>query len=306
MQTRTVEVEGLAIAIREAGPPDASGFLLLHGWPQSSYAFEAIIDRLAKDQRVVAPDLPGIGGSHGMPGSGEKAYLAKLMDRLINACGLRQVIVAGHDVGGQIAYALLRDKPAELSGAVIMDVVIPGVAPWEKVIRNPHIWHFAFHAIPALPELLVSGHERAYFDFFFDILSKEKSAIPAKARDIYTKAYSRPESLKAGFDWYRAFADDAKANSVPSATPITTPVLYLRGSAAPGDIADYLDGFRSAGLSRVEGDIIADSGHFAADENPTALAARLARFREEIGAPNACRPEVCSGSGTTTCIKTKT
>ncbi|WP_434723718.1 alpha/beta fold hydrolase [Mesorhizobium sp. RIZ17] len=283
MQTHAVEVEGMAIAIREAGPFDAPGLLLLHGWPQSSYAFEAIIDRLAENQRVVAPDLPGIGSSHGAPETGEKTHLARLMKGLIGACGLRQVIVAGHDVGGQIAFALLRDEPEALSGAAIMDVVIPGVAPWEEVIRNPHIWHFAFHAIPALPEMLVSGHERAYFDFFFDILSKEKSAIPAEARDIYAKAYSRPESLKAGFDWYRAFAADAKINSAPPRAPIATPVLYLRGSAETGDIADYLEGLRSAGLSRVEGDIIADSGHFAAEENPEALAARLARFREEIG-----------------------
>ncbi|MBZ9865017.1 alpha/beta hydrolase [Mesorhizobium sp. CA15] len=284
MRQRTVEVEGLAIAIRDAGPPDAPGLLLLHGWPQSSHAFEAIVDELAGDQRVVAPDLPGIGGSHGAPETGEKAYLARLMKGLIAVCGLRQVIVAGHDVGGQIVFALLRDEPENLSGAVIMDVVIPGVAPWQNVIRNPRIWHFAFHAIPALPEILVSGHERAYFDFFFDILSKEKSAIPAEARHIYAKAYSRPESLKAGFDWYRAFAADAKVNSHPSATPIATPVLYLRGSAESGDIADYLDGLKAAGLSNVEGDIIPGSGHFVADENPGALAARLARFRQEIGA----------------------
>ncbi|MEZ2329251.1 alpha/beta fold hydrolase [Mesorhizobium sp. RCC_202] len=284
MRTDTVEVEDQTIAIRKAGPPDAPGLLLLHGWPQSSYAFEAIIDRLASDQRVIAPDLPGIGASQGVPKSGEKAYLARLMGRLVDACGLRQVIVAGHDVGGQIVFAMLRDKPSELSGAVIMDVVIPGVAPWEKVISNPHIWHFAFHAIEALPEMLVRGHERAYFDFFFDILAKEKSTIPAEARDIYAKAYSRPESLKAGFDWYRAFTEDAKANAAPAGGPIDTPVLYLRGSAETGEIADYLDGLKRAGLSRVKSDIIADSGHFAADENPSALAARLARFRREISA----------------------
>ncbi|RWB68581.1 MAG: alpha/beta hydrolase [Mesorhizobium sp.] len=282
MQTRTVEVDGLAVAIREAGPADAPGLLLLHGWPQSSYAYEKVIDQLASGQRVIAPDLPGIGGSQGMPKSGDKAYLAKLTAGLIGACGLRQVIVAGHDIGGQIVFALLRDRDIELSGAVIMDVVIPGVAPWEEVIRNPHIWHFAFHQIPALPEMLVSGHQRAYFDFFFDILSKEKSRIPAEARDVYANAYSRPESLKAGFDWYRAFAEDAKVNEARPPAPIGTPVLYLRGSAESGKISDYLDGLRSSGLSRVDGGVIADSGHFVADENPQALATRLARFREEI------------------------
>jgi len=193
-------------------------------------------------------------------------------------------VVAGHDVGGQIVFALLRDHPEILSGAVIMDVVIPGVAPWEKVIRNPRIWHFAFHAVPALPETLVSGHQSAYFDFFFNVLSKDGASIADDAREIYARAYSRPESLQAGFGWYRAFPEDAEANAKWAGKPIAVPVLYLRGAAEPGEIGDYVDGLRAAGLSKVVGDIIADSGHFVADENPEALAIRLARFHREISA----------------------
>ncbi|TGU96592.1 alpha/beta hydrolase [Mesorhizobium sp. M00.F.Ca.ET.151.01.1.1] len=284
MQTSTIEIEGLSIATREAGPAGAPAFLLLHGWPQSSYAFERVAGRLAADYRVVAPDLPCIGGSQGVPEAGDKRTLARLMRGVAETCGLRQLVAAGHDVGGQIVFALLSDHPEILSGAAIMDVVIPGVAPWEKVIRNPQIWHFAFHAIPALPETLVSGHQSAYFDFFFNVLSKDRASIPDDAREIYAKAYSRPESLQAGFDWYRAFPEDAKANAARPAKPIAVPVLYLRGAAESGDIGDYVDGLRAAGLSNVEGDLIADSGHFVADENPEALAARLARFHREISA----------------------
>ncbi|MEI9430616.1 alpha/beta fold hydrolase [Mesorhizobium sp. Cs1299R1N3] len=284
MQTSTIEIEGLSIALREAGPAGAPAFLLLHGWPQSSYAFERVIGRLAADYRVVAPDLPCIGGSQGLPGAGDKRTLARLMRGVAETCGLRQLVAAGHDVGGQIVFALLRDHPDILSGAAIMDVVIPGIAPWEKVVRDPRIWHFAFHAVPALPETLVSGHQSAYFDFFFNVLSKDRASIPDDAREIYAKAYSRPESLQAGFDWYRAFPEDAKVNAARPAKPIAVPVLYLRGAAESGAIGDYVDGLRAAGLSNVEGDIIAGSGHFVADENPEALAARLARFHREISA----------------------
>ncbi|WP_027143370.1 alpha/beta hydrolase [Mesorhizobium sp. WSM3626] len=286
MQTSTIEIEGLSLTLREAGPAGAPAFLLLHGWPQSSYAFERVIGRLAADYRVVAPDLPCIGGSQGLPGAGDKRTLARLMRGVAETCGLRQLVAAGHDVGGQIVFALLRDHPDILSGAAIMDVVIPGVAPWEKVIRDPRIWHFAFHAVPALPETLVSGHQSAYFDFFFNVLSKDRASIPDDAREIYAKAYSRPESLQAGFDWYRAFPEDAKVNAARPAKPIAVPVLYLRGAAESGAIGDYVDGLRAAGLSNVEGDIIAGSGHFVADENPEALAARLARFHREISSAN--------------------
>ncbi|TIO66739.1 MAG: alpha/beta hydrolase, partial [Mesorhizobium sp.] len=80
------------------------------------------------------------------------------------------------------------------------------------------------------------------------------------------------------------FSEDAKANAVPPASPIDTPMLCLRGAAETGEISDYLNGLKAAGLSNVEGDIIPDSGHFVADENPGALALRLARFRKEVSA----------------------
>ncbi|MEI9420919.1 hypothetical protein O7A70_07055 [Mesorhizobium sp. Cs1299R1N1] len=91
MQTSTIEIEGLSIALREAGPAGAPAFLLLHGWPQSSYAFERVIGRLAADYRVVAPDLPCIGGSQGLPGAGDKRTLARLMRGVAETCGLRQL-----------------------------------------------------------------------------------------------------------------------------------------------------------------------------------------------------------------------
>jgi hypothetical protein len=53
-----------------------------------------------------------------------------------------------------------------------MDVVIPGIPPWENVVRNPSIWHFGFHAIHRLPEILVGGKELAYFDFFYEALAR--------------------------------------------------------------------------------------------------------------------------------------
>lgn len=56
-----------------------------------------------------------------------------------------------------------------------MNTVIPGVAPWSRLVAEPRIWHFAFHSIPQLPELLVSGRERAYFDYFYDLLAGDKA-----------------------------------------------------------------------------------------------------------------------------------
>jgi pimeloyl-ACP methyl ester carboxylesterase len=88
--------------------------------------------------------------------------------------GLKTLTLVGHDVGGQIVYSYLHSCPGDLHKAVIMNVAVPGVPPWFEVKRNPHIWHFAFHAVPDLPEKLVWGQQAAYFDFFYDAISARK------------------------------------------------------------------------------------------------------------------------------------
>jgi pimeloyl-ACP methyl ester carboxylesterase len=178
-----------------------------------------------------------------------------------------------------IAFAAARDHSERIVGAVVANTVIPGIDPWSKVIANPHIWHFAFHNIPKLPETLVSGHERSYFDFFFDLLAKNKEALDDDLRAELTRAYQRQEALSAGFDWYRAFEEDADHNSKHK--PIELPLLYLRGDA-DGDIAEYAQGLRSAGASNLHTRVIANSGEYLPVEAPEEFCRALAEFRARI------------------------
>jgi pimeloyl-ACP methyl ester carboxylesterase len=188
------------------------------------------------------------------------------------------VTLVGHDVGGQIVFAYLHAFPCELARAVMMNIAVPGVEPWDEVERNPHIWHFAFHKVPGLPEQLVADHQRAYFDFFYDILTARPDSIGDEQREIYTAAYARPDALATGFAWYRAFAADEKINREVARQPIPTPVLYLRGDREGGDLDRYLRGLRDSGLANVAGHLIPGSGHFAPDENPDEVAAALRGF----------------------------
>jgi pimeloyl-ACP methyl ester carboxylesterase len=134
-----------------------------------------------EEHLVVAMDLPGISTNR-----------------------RRDVTLVGHDVGGQIVYAYLHAYPDDLRAAVIMNVAVPGVEPWSEVIRNPYIWHFGFHAVPNLPELLVQGHQAEYFGYFYDTIAARPGAVHPRARQIYVEAYARPEALRTGFEWYRA------------------------------------------------------------------------------------------------------
>jgi pimeloyl-ACP methyl ester carboxylesterase len=183
-----------------------------------------------------------------------------------------------------VTYAYMRKFAVEIKGAVLLSSVIPGVEPWSKVSQNPAIWHFTFHNIPGLPEALVSGRQRNYFDYFFNTLSKDHAAIDDAARDHYATAYTSPKALQAGFDWYRAFGKDAEVNRKDTAA-IKTPLLYLRGEFEGGDMDEYTRGFHRVGISSVTTARIAQSGHFTPEENPEAVWAEIAKFIGQINTP---------------------
>jgi len=262
----TVRVGELELAFRTAGDSAKPTLLLLHGWPHSSALYAGVIDELGRDQHVIAFDLPAVGASRGAPPSSEKHVLADILLSGAEALGGQSIVVAGLDVGGMIAFAAARDHASRIAGAVVMNTVIPGIDPWSRVIADPRIWHFAFHNVPELPETLVAGHERRYFDFFFDFLAKDKRALTETLRNEMTSAYATPASLRAGFEWYRAFAHDAKRNAEPKR--IDVPLLYLRGDADGRSIEDYVTGLRRAGAVNLTSGVVKGSGEYLPVEAP--------------------------------------
>jgi len=275
---RQLDLAGSNIHVVEAGDPLAAPVLFLHGWPEDWSAWTAVMELAARHVRAVAIDLPGIGGSTGDATDGSKRQLADMVRRLIGALELDRPTIVGHDAGGMVAYAYLRSF-SDLDRAVIMDTVIPGVDPWDDVLRNPYVWHFAMHSIPALPERLVRGREREYFDYFFDALSPDPSTITPAARAGYVQAYSRDTALAAGFNWYRTLTRDAQDNREASRHgTVDTPVLYLRGGEDTGSIEDYVRGFAAAGLRTVQPGLVPGAGHFAQEDAPQEVWRLIAGF----------------------------
>lgn len=174
-----------------------------------------------------------------------------------------------------IAFAAARDHSERIAGAAVINTVIPGVAPWEEIIATPNIWHFAFHALPELPEVLVQGNEKAYFDYFIDALSGDSNKVGSDLRRAFVEAYARPEALRAGFDWYRAMEKDAERNAI--AKRIDVPMLYLRGAGGGTDGSEYVAGLRAAGATQVQGEVI-PGGEYSPLEAPTEFVSALLRF----------------------------
>ncbi|MFW7341280.1 alpha/beta hydrolase [Pollutimonas sp. H1-120] len=259
--------------------------LFLHGWPEDWSAWMRVMELAGEHVHAFAVDLPGIGESVMNNPPATTGDIAHMLNGVVAALELKRFAIVGHDIGGQVAYAYLCQHANTLEAAAIMDVAIPGIPPWEEVLRNPAIWHFAFHALPELPELLVSGKELAYFDFFYEALARHPERISLQARAAYAAAYARPHALGAGFNWYRAFAKDAADNKAEAkgATPIDTPLLYIRGQHEAGDIGQYLADLRGGGIQTVRGAIIDDCGHFAPEEQPADVWNTLLGFFQEHG-----------------------
>jgi pimeloyl-ACP methyl ester carboxylesterase len=262
----------------EGGAVDAPRTLLfLHGWPEDWSEFETLMALATKESRVVAIDLPGVGGSKTALFSGEKRLIARHVMGTIDELGLRNVTLVGHDAGGMVAYACLRDYGERLASVAILSTVIPGLEPWNEVLRNPYVWHFAFHALPSLPELLVAGRQAEYFDYFYRAIAAHPERVTPAARRRYAEAYSTATALTAGFDWYRALNADAEQNASNHA-PVHTPLLYVRGAKETGAMEQYARGFRDAGVVQLTCAVVADSGHFTPEEQPEEVCQHLRAF----------------------------
>jgi len=156
-------VNGTSIHYVRGGSGPA--ILLIHGFPEDWYEFHHVMPVLAKKFTVIAVDLRGVGESAPASGGFEAANLAEDLHQLVEQLELNKIYVVGHDVGGMVAYAYLRKYPEALRGAMILDVAIPGLEPWDKVKNDSTVWHIRFHQTD-LPEKLVAGRQTDYFRYF--------------------------------------------------------------------------------------------------------------------------------------------
>ena len=145
--------------------------------------------RLAETFTVIAPDLPGIGGSAIPEGGMDMTRAASKIHELVKSLGINKAAVVGHDIGLMVAYAYAAQFPNETDKLVLMDAFLPGVEGWETIYNNPALWHFRFHG--ATPEALVSGRERAYFDYYWnEFAADRKRSLSEADRRAYAAASS--------------------------------------------------------------------------------------------------------------------
>jgi len=272
----TTTVNGIQLHYVIGGKGDP--VVLLHGWPETWYSWRHVMPALAKNHTVIVPDLRGLGDSSKPPTDYDGKTLAEDIHQLVTQLGFKTIFLVGHDIGTQVAYSYAAAHPTEVRKLVVMELTIPGFVPAGKM----PLWWAVFHQTPDVPEALVSGKEMMYLSWFFHNLPFNPAAITQTDINEYVSHYSAPGGMRAGFEHYRAFPQDAIQNMNYSKTKLTMPVLALGGGYIPtfgGNIAmpTIIYGMKLL-AQNVTGITVPNSGHYIPEEQPEFVIDQLFKF----------------------------
>jgi pimeloyl-ACP methyl ester carboxylesterase len=254
--------------------------LLVHGWPQTWYAWRMLMPTLARDFQVVAVDQRGIGLSDKPQGGYDTATLARDLVALMEALGHQRFALYGTDTGMPIAYAAAADHPDRLERLVVSEAPLPGVSPSPPLFLPPplnaRLWHLAFNQLPAeVNEQLVRGREDIFFGAEF-AASAGTNKLPEDAVRYYIdRLASDPEALRGSFGFYRALGTTTAQNQQRKTRRLSVPVLAIGGAESSGAmVADTMQ----LVADDVQGVVLPDCGHWVAEQAPEELLGALTEF----------------------------
>jgi pimeloyl-ACP methyl ester carboxylesterase len=272
MRVEEIETDGAMIHTRVGGQGPA--VVMLHGFGDTGDMWAPLASALLASRTVVVPDLRGMGLSfHPARGYDKKTQgqdVARLLDRL----RIDQADLVTHDIGNMVGYAFAAQYPTRVTRWVVMDAPLPGIGPWDEILKSPALWHFNFRGPDV--ERLVQGRERIYLDRFWNELSATPQSIDEDTRRHYAALYARPGAMHSAFEQFAAFAQDASDNKAFAAKgKLAMPVLAIGADKSFG--AAMADDLRFV-AGNVTGHVIDGSGHWLMEEQPAATVAAITGF----------------------------
>ncbi|MBA1290976.1 alpha/beta fold hydrolase [Pseudomonas japonica] len=260
-RTEDIPVEGATLHVRVGGKGPA--VVLLHGFGDTGDMWVPLATDLVKDHTVVVPDLRGMGLSSIPEGGYDKKTQAGDIRGVLAALGIEHSVVIGHDIGTMVAYAYAaryRDRTDKL---VVMDAPVPGVPPWNDIVRLPALWHFDFGGPDA--ERLVAGRERIYLDRFWNEFAGNPAKVDEATRAHYATLYARPGAMHAAFAQFRSIRQDAVDNQASLTPKLAMPVLAIGGEKSFGNNEAIV--MRNA-ADHVTEVVVPGAGHWLMEEAP--------------------------------------
>ncbi len=264
--------------------------LLVHGWPETWYAWRMLMPALAKDFQVIAVDQRGIGLSDKPADGYDAGTLASDLVALMDALGHQKFALVGTDVGMPISYALAADHPERLDRLVLCEAPLPGISAPPPLflppVLNQRLWHLMFNQLgPEVNEALVKGREDIFFGAEFDASAGSKK-LPGDVVKYYLDILrSDPNALRGSFGFYRALNTTMAQNEKRKAQHLTLPVLAIGGAESAGQ---GIGNTVKLAADNVQTVVLPGAAHWIAEQDPenmlAALTAFLAPYKEGAAA----------------------
>jgi pimeloyl-ACP methyl ester carboxylesterase len=268
---------GADIFVRSAGTGPV--VVLIHGYAETSDSWAPLAAELVKSYTVIVPDLRGIGNSSRPAGGYDKKTQAADIRAVVTTLGFDRTFVVSHDIGIMVAYAYAALYPDKVERLVVMDAPLPGIAPWDDIVKDHRLWHFSFWGPDE--ERLVQGRERVYLDRIWNDFSATPTQPDDATRKFYAAQYAKPGAMRAGFAHFKAFSQDVEDNKTFAHTKLTMPVLAVGGEKSFGATEAVVF---SAVAINVREAVVPNSGHWLMEESPTYT---IALIRDYLKDPSA-------------------
>jgi pimeloyl-ACP methyl ester carboxylesterase len=274
----TLKANGIRQHYIDAG--EGAPVVLLHGFPETHFAWRHQIPELAQHYRVIAPDLRGYGETD-KPATGyDKRTMARDLLALLDALEIERIALVSHDRGARVATRFAKDHPDRLDRLVVMDNVPTRVVAHSmnaKIARA--YWFFLFHQVNDLPEALIAGREDIWLRHFFSDWCYDPNTISGADFDAYVAAYRAPGAVRGAMADYRAAAEDVLQDEADADTRIGCPTMAIWGAdfEAVGGSFD-MAAVWSTMASQLRTEAIAQCGHLPHEEQPEIVNALLLDF----------------------------
>jgi pimeloyl-ACP methyl ester carboxylesterase len=280
----TAEVNGIRLHYVVGGKGDP--LVLLPGWPETWWTFHKIMPTLAEHHTVIAVDLRGMGGSS-KPGDGyDKKTMARDIHALVKSLGYEKASVAGHDIGSAVAFSYVANFPQATDRLVMLEFPHPdeslltfqllpahGTFGDKLDFAHPYLWWFAFNQVQGLPEKLLAGRVRIEQDWLFKYFLVDETAIDARDRAVYERAYDSEDAIRASNGWYRTFTQDIADSKTYG--KLEVPVLAMGGPAYR-----WMSKVLPPKVSNLTTVNLEGAGHFVHEERPELVAKAITEFLE--------------------------
>jgi pimeloyl-ACP methyl ester carboxylesterase len=272
--SQTASVNGVKVHYLKAGT-GKNVLVLMHGFAETSHMWTPVFEEFGKDYTIIAPDLPGIGGSSPAPGYDKKTAAANVHE-MMKSLGYQKIYLVGHDIGLMVAYAYAAQYPDEVQKLALLEAPIPGIGDvWDGIYNNGELWHF--HFVDSSMALdLVKGRERIFLEHFLGEMSANPKAVSEEEKQYYANEYAKPGAMAAAFGLFKAFnKQDAEDNRQFAKTKLPMPVLLITGDKS---MNHNLEAQAKLVARDVRSVIFPNTGHWLLSERLNETEAELKKF----------------------------